>query len=735
MEHLRCAVNIFPGCIKRTCIALLIVIIGSTAVHAQKEFDATQRWMQLSDAPNSLYHHIAGQAFNLLNKRTSEIAALNTLPQWQQRKLWIHKTLSRVVGPLPAKTPMNVRIIRTFEKDGYKVEHIVYESQPGYYVTSTLFLPGKSAGQGPAIIYCSGHSATGYRSYQNIILNLVKKGFIVFAFDPIGQGERLQYYNTDTGKSGLKGPTGEHSYAGAQLFLTGNTLARNFIWDGIRAVDYLLTRKEVDPARIGITGRSGGGTQTAYITAFDDRIAASAPENYITNFTRLFQSVGPQDAEQNFFNGISGGLDMADLLLAFAPKPILMITTSQDMFPIQGALETFREVSGMYKAYGKTENFIMVSDNAPHASTKKNREAMYAFFQNILKNPGDPKDEDVDLLSTAELQVTPTGQVSTSYKTESAYTLNRKEAELKMDQLDAARKDIPGYFPGILRSAMELSGYREPKDSGEPSLVGRIQREGYIIEKYHLKGEGNYIIPYILLKPEIPTPKAMIYLNPSGKSADVAEGGEMEWFAKNGITVLAPDIIGTGEMGPGVFKGDSNIDNVSYNVWFASMLIGRSIVGIQTGDVVRLINWLKKDSSIKEIYGLAKQQMAPVLLHAAAFHQEISKVALIEPYSSYRSIAMNPAYNPGFLQSTVPGSVGVYDLPDLEASLAPRKLLIAGITDGNGSNSNTTDIEKDMSFVQSVYHRRGPGKLQQVPAGSMDKLHEYFKIWIENSKK
>lgn len=725
-------------CVKPTCMATVIILFWITPVFSQKEFDGirgTHNWIGLSDAPNALYHHIARQAYDYLDKRSEKIAAIHSLSAWQTRQKWIRKTLTEVVGSFPEKTPLNAGTTKTINKDEYKIENIIYESQPGFYVTSSLFIPTdlKKGSKAPAVIYCSGHSNNGYRSeaYQHVILNLVKKGFIVFAFDPVGQGERLQYFNPQTGKSSFQWPAWEHSYVGAQMFITGNTLANYMIWDGIRAIDYLLTRKEVDADRIGITGRSGGGTQSAYIAAFDDRIKAVAPENYFTNFTRLFQSLGPQDAEQNFFYGVQKGLDMADILSVISPKPILMITTTQDMFPIQGAIETAKEVESIYNYYGKPKNFEMVTDDAPHASTKKNREAMYAFFQNVLGNPGSAKDEETKLLSDAELQVTETGQVSTALNSESCYSLNHKKAEAGMIQLEAARKNRNGNFSVIVNEAKKLSGFIEPKILSAPLFIGRIQRQGYTIEKYTLKGEGDYIIPYLLLQPETSTGRALIYLNPAGKSADVEPGGQMEWFVKNGIIVLAPDIIGTGEMGPGEFKGDSYIDSVSYNVWFASVLVNRSITGIQAGDVVRLAKLLKKDKNIKEIYGLAKKQLSPVLLHAAAFNKDISRIALIEPYCSYRSIIMNQRYDPDFLHSTVAGSCGVYDLPDLASSLAPRKLLLINTTDGNENTNNETDINKDLGVIQSAYQHNAPGKLQIVSAETKEKLLMNFKNWIE----
>ncbi|MCX6329879.1 MAG: acetylxylan esterase, partial [Bacteroidia bacterium] len=331
-------------------LSLLLSLLLSLNVNAQNDLVVLKdKWLQYTDAANSLYHHLSNQAYKLLDQREERMAELQTISGWKKRQEFIRKTLLDIVGPFPEKTPLNPKIVRTIDKGTYKVEHIIYESLPGFYVTSSLYIPEslKKNKKAPAIIYCSGHSVEGYRSpvYQHVILNLVKKGFIVFAFDPVGQGERLEYYDPNTGKSVIGGPTSEHSYPGAQAFLTGSSQARYMIWDGIRAVDYLLTRKEVDPSRIGITGRSGGGTQSAYIAAFDGRIYATAPENYLTNYTRLLQTIGPQDAEQNLFNIISRGLDHPDFLIVRAPKPAMMITTTGDMFSIQGAKETESEVA------------------------------------------------------------------------------------------------------------------------------------------------------------------------------------------------------------------------------------------------------------------------------------------------------------------------------------------------------------------------------------------------------
>jgi hypothetical protein len=283
-----------------------------------------------------------------------------------------------------------------------------------------------------------------------------------------------------------------------------------------------------------------------------------------------------------------------------------------------------------------------------------------------------------------------------------------------------------------LISARKLSGYQEPSVIDNPVFTGRIQREGYSIEKYFVKGEGDYVIPYLLMMPVNRNNKALIYLHPSGKSAEASVGGEIEWFVRNGFTVLAPDLIGIGEMGPGIFTGDVVIDSISYNLWYTSILIERSMVGIRAGDVIRLSRLLMKKTGITEVYGIARKELAPVLLHAAAFNPDITAIALIEPYSSWQSIVMNRFYNPRLVYSMVPGALTAYDLPDLAACLAPRKLLMAGVTDGNGNNADVENIYKDLDIVKTAYRFiKVEGQLKIESDKSPHKLTDLYLEWIK----
>ncbi len=687
-------------------------------------------WLQYSDAPNSLYHHLTDEAYRLLDEREKEIAQLKTTGDWLQRQQKIKRTIWEVVGEFPEKTPLNAKITGKIKKDGYIVENLIYESLPGFHVTASLFIPDKRQKPAPAILFCTGHSNEAYRRdiYQLPLLNLVKKGFVVLAFDPPGQGERLQYFNFTTGKSDIGSSTKEHSYPSVQTALLGQSVARYFIWDGVRGIDYLTGRKEVDPNRIGVHGLSGGGTQTAYISALDDRVAASAPACYITSFRRLMESIGVQDGEQNFFHGILRGIDHADFIEACAPKPVLIMATTNDFFNIQGVYETFSEIKNVYNIFGKPENISLAEDDHVHGYTKKNREAMYGFFQKHLNLPGTNQEEEVDFLTAGELQKTSTGQLATSLDSETVFSLNLKESGKYIENLEQSRKTPDTHIQKVIATAKKLSGYEEPSFTDKPVFTGRIAAENYVIEKYFIKGEGNYVLPYLLYVPEKQNGKGVVFLHPKGKNH--LNEKTAEWFVNKGFTLLVPDLPGVGELGDGRLKGDAYINNVSYNLLFTAMQIGKSIVGIQAADVVKLFHVLKRQNNLTAVYGFSFSEMAPVLLHAAAFNPVISQVILLNPYSSYQSFVENRFYKPDFVYSLVPGALTSYDLPDLAAALAPRKLFIAGATDCNGKQVNIPEIEKYLKITEDIYKVGNADKLLRIVAlEPSEEISEVLDTW------
>ena len=671
------------------------------------------RWAKYAHAPHPLYDHLLAQAEGHLRQRSAEIADMRTPADWLKRQEKLRATLMELVGPFPQRTPLNARISGIVPKDGYHIEKLIYESRPGFYVTSCLLVPEGLRGKVPAVLYLIGHSDDGFRSMysQTILLNLVKKGFVVMTIDPLGQGERVQYYDAEIGRSRIGTCTAEHSYVGEQCFIAGSNLARYRIWDGMRAIDYLCSRDEVDGARIGVSGCSGGGTATTYLSAFDERVLVSAPANYICGFGRLLESIGPQDAEQNFNRGVSSHIDHADMLAVRAPKPALIQATTRDFFSIQGARESFAEVQQIYRALGAADALRIVEDDHPHGTTPKIRRVLYAFFQEYLEHPGSPEEE-MDSLSPEDMRVTETGQVLTSLGGETVFTINRKETEPLLQNLAESRGNPKKHLASAVASARSLSGYVAPEGTQEAVFTGRYPREGYCVEKYMLQGEGEYVIPFLLLVPAQGTKHpALLYLNPQGKAAEAQPDGEMERFVRQGYAVLAPDLVGVGEAaGAAVSRRGREsffVQNDRF-VSFAALLVGRSVVGVHAGDIVRLVRYLESREDIEQgqIAALGRGALCPALLHAAAFSEAVSKVALIEPLISYRSVVMNRFYETAF-SSAVPGALTGYDLPDLAASLAPRRLLMVNVLDQNGTQAGADLIQEDLAVVRSAYAEAG----------------------------
>jgi len=716
-------------------LAFLFAMLNS--VYSQDDVNLFDFWKYYTDSEHAMYLSSCQLAFQQLQERKTSMSQLSTLDDHLERQEAVRKKLLQLVGPLPKKTPLNARVTGVIQKEEYRLEKLIYESLPGYYVTAALFIPQDLKGKAPAVIYASGHTANGFRSvsYQHIIINLVKKGFVVLAFDPVGQGERLQYYDEKAGKSRF-GPTTEHSYPGAQCYISGYSPALYFIWDGIRSLDYLLTRKEVDPDRIGMTGRSGGGTQTAYTAALDDRILAAAPECFITSMEYILKSIGPQDAEQNLIHMISEGLDHADLLEVRAPKPALMITTTRDFFSIQGARETYGEVKQFYNALNAGEQIGMVEDDEVHTSTKKNREAMYAFFQKYLNNPGSPADQDVEVFNERDLWITETGQLAPSMKGETIYSLNRRIAKNQIARLKQIRatEDFDEHFMKTGKAAKRLSGFEAPEYSGEAVFSGRYVTEEYVLEKYLIPGGGDYMLPAALFKPlEKGNREVLLLLDEQGMEHAAGKDSLMiRSLLEQGYSLLLFDVRGTGSLGPGYLKGDAYIDNTSFNQWFAGILTNKSIVGMRAEDILRITSFIEtRFEEFETISAIATGACGSELLHAAVFDKRIQKISLVNPFISFADIVLNRDYSPAYIPSTVAGAIEKYDLPDLMAALSPRKFLIINPQSENGDPAGDDQKSCRLSYPRIIYNQKGvEDNFQHMVVDEGPPLNEQIIEWL-----
>ncbi len=689
-------------------------------------------WMKYTDNSNALYHHIASLAQDCLSEREKIVSRLITTEDWNS---YLHEIREKCFSNLSAfiKTPLNAKITGKLNRGNYNVEKVVFESVPGFYVSACIFIPTKGKKPFPAVLVAIGHSQAAFRRdfYQHNILNLVNKGFIVLTYDPIGQGERVQYYDISKNKSFIGGSVFEHSYAGAQSLLAGNSISDNFIWDGVRALDYLLSRPDVNPAKIGMTGISGGGTQTAFLSAYDKRIYVSAPEAYITGFQRLFESIGPQDAEQNMYQGLKLGIDHADLLSMRAPMPTMVISTTQDFFSIQGARETVEKAKHVFISYGKPANLMMVEANGEHGSEKENREKMYSFFQEHLMHPGSIKDEEVAYFSEKELTVTATGQVSTEYNSKSIFDLNSEKAVSVINKRSIRNSsDLIKNKASIIHKIREISAYDSSRSILSCVFTGKVEEESYKIEKYFIQGKDfHYPIPFVLIKPYTEDKrKLLLYLTSTGKDTLLNNKAEIEKYISMGFTIVAPDLIGTGELKNSSFKGDSYM-GFSYNIWFAANLVGQSIPGLQASDLDVLFKTLRnrQDIDFENITSIVKDEACSSYLHFAVFNNHIKKTILVNPLISYEELIFTRNYTPKYIWTAVPGALKFYDLPYLEALLAPRDLIIINPITAKGEIAGPEVINQQYLILSESYKVQKAAQNLKILQKSTSDLTEFLK--------
>lgn len=686
---------------------LVLVISFFSKAYAQENlplrvFDAYRGgnsvWMKYQGLGQAWYDHLHQMADKALGQRAKDIQACTTIEAWEKRKKLIEKKLLKSIGGLPAKTPLNAKVLGKLERETFVVEKIIYESLPGFYVTACLFLPKEQEQPVPAVIYCSGHTQDGFRSptYQRVIINLVQKGFAVLAFDPIGQGERRQYL--DLKGEPLMGPTNDHSYAGIQAMSIGKSIASYMIHDGMRAVDYLLTRREVDPQRLGITGRSGGGTQSAYIAAFDERILAVAPENYITNFSRIWASIGPQDAEQNFLSAHKLGIDHGDLLAVRAPKPALILTTHRDFFSIQGARETYDEVKNIYDLYKHKDRLSFAEDDGGHGSTKANREKTYAFFQKYLNHPGNAIDIDVKSFSAEELQITQTGQVLTALNSKAIFDLVNEQP-----------KSLNNYSKEEISSLIKANWF---SDLPKPQAVftGRVVRDDYVVEKFFLEfmQKKRYPIPYLSIKKAGSESKGVaLYLNSEGKGIEIVKNGEIQHLLEAGYVVIAVDVLNIGELNATAFRGDSHIEGISYNLILGSSLVGTSLPELQAQDLMIVMDYLRQTFENQQVVGIADGNLCIPLLHIALADKKFNHLILKSPLISWADFLQTRDYQPLLAYTVIPGALSHYDIPDLMQFATTQNLTIVNPIHASGKSVSSNLWKKLYENVGKTYKSRG----------------------------
>ncbi len=609
-----------------------------------------------------MQRYLAKQTQVHLDSWKQEYEGRKTPQQIADYQKRLREKFIEAIGGLPERTPLNPQVTGVVLRAGYRVEKVIFESQPKHYVTAALFLPDaqKHKPPYPGVLVPCGHSANAkaYESYQTMGALLAINGMAALVFDPIDQGERSQMPSRLPELWGTKA----HTMLGIGSILLGRNTARFEIWDAMRCIDYLQSRPEIDPNRIGCTGNSGGGTQTSYLMALDDRIIAAAPSCYITSFERLLSTIGPQDAEQNIHGQLAFGMDHADYLLMRAPKPTLICAATKDFFDIEGTWATFRYAKRLYTRMGFAERVELIENDAPHNYNELQRQSVVRWMARWLLNRDEPKQEPkIELLSEKEIQCTPQGQVMLLEAARSTYDLNRdfeREFAERRRNLWKNRDQKE-----LIDDVREMAGIRKLAELPEPTAqqIGLIQRDGYRIEKMILEPEEGICLPALLFVPELKSPEgSVLYIHEDGKRADASRGGPMEELVKAGRLVLAVDLRGTGET-----QTKQNKDILT------AYLLRRSYVGMRAEDVLVCARFLQEKQE-KPADLIAVGHVGVPALHAAALEPELfAKIRLVRALTCWSNI-IELGVSDNQLVNVVHGALTLYDLPDLAATLGDK---------------------------------------------------------------
>ncbi|MFC5653321.1 alpha/beta hydrolase [Paenibacillus solisilvae] len=602
---------------------------------------------------------------------------IQTKEQLEERRTYLRTKFIEAIGGLPPMdTPLNARVLGAVAGDGFSIEKVVYESRPNTFVTANLYVPEDIKSPRGAVLFMCGHhdEAKHHPEYQTVCQYLVQTGLVVMAIDPIGQGERLSYYEPSIQKPTVRGCTGEHDYAGSQCWPLGDGLARYFVHDGMRAIDYLCTRPEVDPAKIGVTGNSGGGTQVSLMMICDPRIAAAAPATFIMSREIYQLAGGAQDAEQ-IWPGMSAlGFDHEDILLSLVPKPVLVMAVRYDFFPLEGTRRTIARTKRFWDMYGAGDCLQSAEDNSVHRYTSVLAKTAAQFFsKHLLGEAVTPSDDRIKPFEPASLWCTRSGQVRGEFpEARAVYEENWDRADeleaLRSEHTEEQRREKALFW---LRE--KVFSLRKPCDLN-PRLYmmqGQVDElQVYNAIWWAQEGIFNHAFVFRDCRYEgIELPVTFAVWD-GGTSRMHAH---LQWLRHTcaiGRAVIVLDVSGVGPLTPHSLMNNDPLElyEIIHKLTNDLMWLNDSMAALRTFDVIRALDlpgWLPHmKSDDLQLYASGCQGMYGEL--ASVLDRRIRSIKSENGLGSVADWVRSRHYDTHDIMSVVlPGMLHYFDLPDL----------------------------------------------------------------------
>ncbi|MBY0523571.1 MAG: acetylxylan esterase [Gemmataceae bacterium] len=610
---------------------------------------ATAGLVRGADAGANVHEQILALAAKLQEQRRARFAAVNSKADLLALQKSLRQKFLDLIDGLPERgSAPPVKKVGQIDGDDYVIEKLVFESFPAYLVPALLYRPKKIDGKVPGILSPCGHAHVGKAagSYQIAHINLVKRGNIILTFDPVGQGERSQFWDAEKEKSRFNLGCGEHCVLGNPMYLLGTSLARYRIHDGLSGVDYLTSLPDVDAKRIGCLGSSGGGTLTAYIAALDPRVHTAVISCYLTTLPRRMgnriQRDPESDPEQDIFDFVSGGIDHAGLLALRAPLPTQVNAAIFDFFPIEGARESYEEAKKLYKVADAASAVHLAEAQEKHGLTLPQRQSAYAWFDQWLhrRQGNDVRDREiaVEARPTKDLLVCSDGQVNVTFKSRHLFLLAVEQFKKRKPTPRVPLKDLLRLDPE--QADFHLQTVAAPA-AGRPLVVAinGIDAPAWNDNKTlatALKDSGT---SFVIVDPR-------------------------------GVGKLRPDLSVKGRE-----YGDPLV-GVEENIAYNAFLIGRSLVGMRVADVLAAVKKLRAEKPGRIVL-LGRRDAALVACLAAAVDSAIDAVAVEEMMLSFWPLfdQAGQAINASYL---LPGMLRDFgDMGEVLTALTPRKALVA----------------------------------------------------------
>jgi cephalosporin-C deacetylase-like acetyl esterase len=662
------------------CLATAIALLFPAVTAAQQRHTPAERYRMFQE-------YLVRRAGEVTRNSLSGVKAAE---DWRRERPEARRRILYNLGldPMPEKTPLNARVTSSFERDGYRVENVVFESMPGLYVTGNLYIPAELKGRAPTVVYVSGHAPGPWGAkvyYQHHGIWFARNGYVALLLDTVEFGEVPGIHH------------GTHDLGMWYWHSLGFTPAGPEVWNAIRAFDYLETRPEVDAKRVGITGISGGGAITWYTAAVDERFQAAAT---VCGSWTVGQHAALDAVKQNcdciyFVNGFQDDLPTVGALIA--PRPFKILSASRDSaFPQGGYKEAYQLTRRIYDLLGAGDRIAEFEADARHEDIPAFRKEAYEWLNHWLKKDATPfeegeirREEPAALTVLDRMPVNPlNGRIHRRFvKTAelrpwpTLEAWQKRRAELAAEIRDKSLRGFPA-------AKVPFQEWRN-KEGGWTSRYTNSFNVEFTTEE-GIRVNGQLFVP----RKTAASFPALIYFKGAGDVIyPVDYDPLLPAFTTHVVLVLHPRAVDY----PDVTNYKMS------NIRMTAALLGATVESMQLWDLLRSLDYLEEAAGVKlngiSVYG--RKDMGALALYGAALDPRITRVIVDDPPASH------------WLGAPLLNILRVTDLAEAAGMVAPREIV------------SLTRLPADFAYTASIYALHG----RKDAIRQADDLGEALKVW------